>query len=167
MSTTRNTSQARDEANASEELRLHAHFSGHRRALRTCKFLDCKLKGNHASFAGMAVDISRTGALVRVLDTEFAEPRESEQLMLYTARVWHHFDNGLEISFLSGDLRAVADVVRVTGYCGRGSGLNLLGIHFRTGLTDEECVALGIEHAEDRSAHGPLAGEPRVSDGKA
>ena len=96
-----------------------------------------------------------------VLDSDFAEQRESEQLMLYTARVWYHFDNGLEISFLSGGVQAVADVVRVTGYCGRGSGLNLIGIHFRTELTAGECDQLGIDHSEDRPSMGPLAEEHR------
>jgi hypothetical protein len=161
MSTTRNTSQIQDEGHASEERRLQGYFTGRRQALRTCKFLDCALQGNHATFAGMAVDISRTGALVRVLDSDFAEQREAEQLMLYTARVWYHFDNGLEISFLSDAIRAVADVVRVTGYCGRGSGLNLIGIHFRTELTNEECDQLGIDYAEDRPSMGPLAEEHR------
>ena len=162
MSTTRNTgAHTVDEGRAEEERRLQGYFTGRRQALRTCKFLDCALKGNHATFAGMAVDISRTGALVRVLDSNFAEQAETEQLMLYTARVWYHFDNGLEISFLGGEIRAVADVVRVTGYCGRGSGLNLIGIHFRTELTGEECDKLGIEHSDDRPSMGPLVEEHR------
>lgn len=161
MSTTRDTSAALDEGHASEERKLQGYFTGRRQALRTCKFLDCTMKGNHATFAGMAVDLSRTGALVRVLDPHFAAPHESEQLMLYTARVWYHFDNGLELSFLSGGLRTVADVVRVTGYCGHGSGLNLIGLHFRTELTSDECRDLGIEYADDRPSMGPLADEHR------
>ena len=159
MSTTRNTSQALDEGHARAERKLQGYFTGRRQALRTCKFLDCALKGNHATFNGMAVDISRTGALVRVLDSDFAEQQETEQLMLYTARVWYHFDQGLEISFLDGTISAVADVVRVTGYCGRGSGLNLIGIHFRTELTLEECARVGIEDSDDRPSMGPLADE--------
>ena len=159
MSTTRNTLHTTDEERAREERKLHGYFTGRRQALRTCKFLDCDMKGNHATFAGMAVDLSRTGALLRVLDSDFAEQQEAEQLMLYTARVWYHFDNGLEVAFLDRSICAVADVVRVTGYCGRGSGLNLIGIHFRTELTEDECTRLGIEFSEDRATIGPLADE--------
>jgi hypothetical protein len=140
-----------------EERRLQRYFAGRRQALRTCKFIDCTMTGNHGTYAGMAVDISRTGALLRVLDTGFAKQQETEQLMLYTARVWFHFDNGLEIAFLDGSIAVVADVVRVTSYCGRGSGLNLIGIHFRSALTEAECDRLGIEFAEDRPSMGPLA----------
>jgi len=162
MSDTRESSITIDEALLEEERRLQAYFAGRRQSLRTCKFLDCRMKGNQdATFSGMAVDLSRTGALVRVLDRNFAEDHETEQLMLYTARVWYHFDKGLEISFLDEAISAVADVVRVTGYCGRGSGLNLIGIHFRTELTDEECEQLGISPDEDRASTTELAEQHR------
>jgi hypothetical protein len=144
-----------------EERRLQAYFAGRRQALRTCKFIDCRLKGNEGALSAMAVDISSTGALVRVLDRNFAQEHETQQLMLYTARVWYHFDKGLEISFLEGAITVVADVVRVTGYCGRGSGLNLIGIHFRTELTAEECDQIGIEHSDDRPSVSQLAEQHR------
>ncbi|MEM8883102.1 MAG: PilZ domain-containing protein [Planctomycetota bacterium] len=153
---------APEEERISEERRLQGYFTGRRQALRTCKFIDCRLTGNHDGFNAMIVDVSRTGALVRVLDSHFAESHEAEQLMLYTARVWYHFDEGLEISFLDGKVKAVADVVRVTGYCGRGSGLNLIGIHFREELTADECEQIGIEASDDRPSMGPLAEEARA-----
>ncbi|MHC4953663.1 MAG: PilZ domain-containing protein [Planctomycetota bacterium] len=147
------------EDSKASERELQTHFTGRRAAVRTYKFLDCEIQGNNSSFAGMVVDVSRTGALVRVLDASFAEPAEQEQLMLYTARVWYHFEEGLQLSFLRQSVQATADVVRVTGYCGRGSGLNLIGVHFRTELSVEECDRLGIECGEDRPSMGPLAEE--------
>ena len=119
--------RARLEDIKASERRLQAHFAGRRGSVRTCTFLECSVEGKTGTFAGMAVDVSRTGALVRVLDSRFAERAEHDQLMLYTARVWQHFEEGLAVSFGAGDVCATADVVRVTAYCGRGSGLNLIG----------------------------------------
>ncbi len=142
-----------------QERKLQTHFTGRRAALRTCKFLDCMIRGETETFTAMAVDISRTGALIRVLDENFAGPEETAQLMLYTARVWFHFEEGLEIAFLNGAITLTADVVRVSGYCGRGSGLNLIGIHFRTELTADECEQVGISCSDDRPSMGPLKDE--------
>jgi hypothetical protein len=146
-----------------QERKLQTHFTGRRAALRTCKFLDCSIRGESETFTSMAVDISRTGALIRVLDTSFAGPDEKTQLMLYTARVWFHFEDGLEISFLDGSIVLAADVVRVSGYCGRGGGLNLIGIHFRTELTEEECAQLDIPCVDDRPSMGPLKDEAEAA----
>ena len=146
-----------------QERKLQTHFTGRRAALRTCKFLDCTLRGETEAFSSMAVDISRTGALVRVLDESFAGPDETTQLMLYTARVWFYFEDGLEISFLDGSVTLAADVVRVSGYCGRGGGLNLIGLHFRTALTEEECTRLNIPSTDDRPSMGPLKDEAEAN----
>lgn len=142
-----------------QERKLQTYFTGRRAALRTCTFLDGTIRGETSTFNCMAVDISRTGALIRVLDDNFAGPDETSQLMLYTARVWFHFEDGLEINFLDGAVSLAADVVRVSGYCGRGGGLNLIGIHFRTELTHEECEQLGIPCEDDRPSMGPLKDE--------
>ena len=71
--------------------------------------------------------------------------------MPYTARVWFHFENGLDVAFDEGKVRTAADVIRVTGYCGRGRGLILIGCRFRTPLTEEQCRSLGIEVGPDEA----------------
>ena len=127
---------------------LLGYFSGKRDAVRTYKFLDVKVKGKRGVFRGMAVDISSTGMLLRIIDTDFANNDELDHLMPYTARVWFHFESGLDVAF-DGGIRAQADVVRVTGYSGRGKGLILIGCRFREPLTDEECTSLGLKIGPD------------------
>ncbi|NJN14261.1 MAG: PilZ domain-containing protein [Planctomycetes bacterium] len=133
------------------EALLRSYFSGKRAAVRTSTLLDVILEGPHGFFSGMAVDLSRTGILLRINDADFAMPDEEQHLMRYTSRVWHHFERGLAVLFPGVDLRALADVVRVTGYSGKGSCLILIGCHFREALDESICDKLGIEHAEDRA----------------
>ena len=96
-----------------EERKLWPSSARRRQAERTLKFLDCRVTGESESFTAMVVDISRTGALIRVLDSGFAEHAELEHLMLYTARVNYHFANGISIEFTGNDIRRASDVVRV------------------------------------------------------
>jgi hypothetical protein len=131
-----------------EEL-LREYFSGKRDAVRTYKFLDVRVKGKRGAFRGMAVDISATGMLLRIIDKDFAAESETDRLMPYTARVWFHFESGLDVEFDEGKVSTSADVVRVTGYCGRGRGLILIGCRFREQLKAEQCRALGIDVGPD------------------
>jgi hypothetical protein len=129
---------------------LRGYFSGKRDALRTYKFLDSEVSGHHGTFRAMAVDISRTGVLLRITDPEFATQDEMNHLMPYTARVWFHFEGGFTIRFSRGAVVTTANVVRVTGYVGRGNSLILLGCRFDRDLAQEECAMLGIDHSDDR-----------------
>jgi hypothetical protein len=141
-----------DTSTAEVEEILREYFSGKRDAIRTYKFLDVRVKGKHGVFRGMAVDISATGMLLRIIDRDFANTEETDRLMPYTARVWFHFENGLDVAFDGGNVRTRADVVRVTGYCGRGKGLILIGCRFREPLNGEQCTSLGIEVGPDEPA---------------
>jgi hypothetical protein len=129
---------------------LRTYFSGKRDAVRTYKFVNVEIQGKRSSFKGMAVDISRSGLLLRIMDPEFASPEEMEHLMPYTARVWYHFEGGFQVKFGKSGVKARADVVRVTGYAGQGRSLILLGCRFQRPLEKPECERLGIEHADDR-----------------
>jgi hypothetical protein len=129
---------------------LRENFCGKRSAVRTCKLLDVSVEGKKGTFKGMVVDISRTGVLLRIQDPAFARADERKHLMPYTARVWQNFGEGLFVTSEDKALEACADVVRVTGYCGRGAELILIGCRFRHDLSEEDCEKLGIEYAEDR-----------------
>ena len=131
---------------------LGEYFCGKRDSVRTCAFVDLKVTGKRGTFAGMAVDISSTGMLLRVLDPDFAAEAEMDQLMPYTARVWDHFEGGFTVRFAEAPQAGVlADVIRVTGYCGRGSSLILIGCRFRNPLSEAQCAALEIEQGQDRT----------------
>ncbi len=138
---------AGDPQDVSETLRRY--FSGKRDAVRTCRFLDVEVTGKHGAFKAMAVDVSRSGVLLRIFDPRFADEEEMDLLMPYTARVWNHFGGGLRLDFDSREVRLSADVVRVTAYAGRGSHLILLGCRFRRDLSPEECSELGIRDSAD------------------
>ena len=131
--------------------------TGMRGAVRTSTAVDCLIEGARGTFAGLVVDVSRTGALVRILDTNFATDTEQEQLTLYTARVSHHFEEGMVLSLVDQYLRIDADLVRVTGYGSGADAFNLVGVQFRCELTCWECSRLDIVSAEDRASQDPLA----------
>ena len=133
--------------------------SGLRAAVRTIASIDCRIEGARGTVSGLVVAVSRTGALVQVLDADFATRTEQEQLMLYTARVWYHFEEGMVLSFVDRHLQTEADLVRVTNHGSSENGYNLIAIQFRSELTCWECSRLGIESAEDRPAKKPLAEE--------
>lgn len=128
---------------------LRGYFSGKRDSVRSCKFLPIQVKGNYGTFQAMAVDVSMSGALLRITDPQFTED-EDTRLMPYTEKVWHHFQGGFQVDLAGGIIELEADVVRVTGFAGRGSDIVLIGCKFRRPLTAMECGALGIEHGTDR-----------------
>ncbi len=145
----RNSNAPGMDPDAVEEI-LRKYFSGRRDSLRTCKFFDLEVMGRHGNFAGMTVDLSRSGALVRISDPTFASAEEMTALMPYTARVWYHLEGGFSIKLNEVKFQLPADVVRVTGYCGRGSSLILIGCRFRRNLTEDECKVLEISCSDDQ-----------------
>jgi hypothetical protein len=131
---------------------LRSYFAGKRDAVRTYRLMNIEIIGKRGLFDAVAVDISRSGILLRIQDPSFAREQELDQIMPYTARVWYHFEGGFEIVFPDeGKVRVQADVVRVTGYVGRGERLIFVGCRFRRTLESDECERLGIEHGDDRS----------------
>ena len=129
---------------------LRECFSGKRDAIRTCKFLNVEMQGQHGTFQALAVDISRSGMLIRVMDPHFASAEEMEHLMPYTARVWYQFEAGFSVSFADTGVTARGNVMRVTAYSGRGRSLILIGCRFKKPLAADDCEKLTIEHADDR-----------------
>jgi len=141
----------RQQQHRATERELQAHFAGRRGALRTEKSLGCRVAGPQGTFEARLVDVSRSGALIVITDRRFASGEDLDQLMLYTARVWHHFPEGLELQIPDREVCAVAVVVRVKIQSGEERFPFQLGLHFRTELTADECDRLGVEHADDRS----------------
>ena len=123
---------------------LEAQFAGRRDSIRTFKFLELVVQGTGGTFKGLGVNISRTGLLFRITDERFAADGEQQHLMPYTARVWQNFHGGFHVFLEGGAVAREADIVRVSGYCGRKSSLVLVGCRFRDELTPVECEVLGI-----------------------
>jgi hypothetical protein len=123
---------------------LESQFAGRRDAIRTFKFLEIVVQGTGGTFKALGINISRTGILFRITDARFAAEGERQHLMPYTARVWQNFHGGFHVFLEGGAVSREADVVRVSGYCGRKSSLVLVGSRFREELTPAECDLLGI-----------------------
>ena len=152
----------RQQEHRATERELQAHFAGRRGALRTEKTAPCDVAGPLGNFQARLIDVSRSGALVVIVDRRFANDDDLTQLMLYTARIWHHFPEGLELQIPERNVCAVANVVRVKVDSEQTRFPYQLGLHFRTELTAEECDRLGVEHADDRSEAEQE--DPAVSD---
>ena len=141
----------RQQEHRATERELQAHFAGRRNALRCEKSLRCRVAGPHGRFNARLIDVSRSGALAVIVDRRFAKGEDLQQLMLYTARVWHHFPEGLELQVAAREVSAVANIVRVKVDADQARYPYQLGVHFRTELTADECDRLGVEHADDRN----------------
>jgi hypothetical protein len=126
---------------------LESQHAGRRDAVRTFKFLEIVVQGTGGTFKAMGINISRTGILFRITDPRFAADGEHQHLMPYTARVWHNFHGGLHVFLESGSISREAEIVRVSGYCGKKSSLVLVGCRFHEELTAAECDLLGVPHA--------------------
>lgn len=126
-------------------------FSGRRSAVRTGRFFDLRVEGRHGEFRAIAVDISRSGLLLRILDRSFAAEQEELFLMPYMGRIRFHFEEGIAIHLpVEGGTRT-ADIVRITGYMEQGNGVILLGCRFREALSDDLCRALEIPVGPDHA----------------
>jgi len=125
---------------------LEAKFAGRRDAVRTFKFLEIVVQGAGGTFDALGINISRTGILFRITDPRFATDAEQQHLMPYTARVWQNFHGGFHVFLRNGAVAREADIVRVSGYCGRKSSLVLVGCRFREALSAEECGLLEIAY---------------------
>ena len=125
---------------------LAAQFAGRRDAVRTFKFLEIVVQGTGGTFKALGINISRSGILFRITDPKFSADGEQQHLMPYTARVWQNFHGGLHVFLENGLVAREADIVRVSGYCGKKSSLVLVGCHFREELTAAECDLLGVAY---------------------
>ena len=123
---------------------LEEQFASRRDSVRTFKFFELMVQGVGGTFAALGVNVSRTGLLFRITDVRFAADDERQHLMPYTARVWQNFHGGFHVFLEDGAIRREADVVRVSGYCGKKSSLVLVGCRFREPLAAAECELLGI-----------------------
>ena len=126
---------------------LEAQFAGRRDAVRTFKFLELVVQGVGGTFDALGINISRTGMLFRITDPHFAADGEHQHLMPYTARVWQNFHGGFHVFLANGRISREAEIVRVSGYCGKKSSLVLVGCRFQEELTAAECDLLGVAHA--------------------
>jgi hypothetical protein len=97
--------------------------------------LEAVVRGRGGAFVAEAVNVSRSGVLVRLQDpraTEF-QPRSC-------------FRTGADVSFVEAEVKVRADLTRVAD---GASGKLLLAFRFRGNLDPGRCRSIGIQDRED------------------
>jgi len=128
------------------EFELRQYFQGRRSGGRMDHRVDLVLKGEGARFRARAVNLSRSGVLLRILGR-----RASDDLVDFAGRVSRVFARGARLHFLDIDLTVKADIVRVTFGDGGLSDEMLIAWRFRRPLAKTICKDLGLPTAPVRS----------------
>jgi hypothetical protein len=123
----------------SAEMELRSHFSGKRSAQRRSLELKVTVCGIMDSFPAQSIDLSKSGILLQITDSLFADG--GEDLASFAFKVQQHFQQGADILFVDHGFGVTASVVRVT----HRHGLLSLACRFRHPLSDGQCRALEIE----------------------
>jgi len=142
------------------ERELHAHFAGRRDARRFDTFLPCRVAGKTGVYLAQVLDISRSGALIRILDARFPEPGAGEELMRFAERVTEQFGSGIEIT-VRGSINPIrADLVRVTTRQQDADDptCHLVGVNFEESLGEAQCHELGFTPIRERCERSGVVG---------
>ena len=79
----------------SAEMELRSHFSGKRSAKRRCLELEVTVCGIMDNFPAQSIDVSKSGMLLQITDTVFAD--SDEDLASFAFKVQQHFQQGADI----------------------------------------------------------------------
>ena len=123
----------------SAEMELRSHFSGKRSAKRRTLELKVTVCGIMDSFPAQSIDVSKSGVLLQITDSVFAD--SDEDLASFAFKVQQHFQQGADILFVDHGFGVTASVVRVT----HREGVLSLACRFRHPLSEGQCGALEIE----------------------
>jgi len=123
----------------SAEMELRSHFSGKRSAKRRTLELKVTVCGIMDSFPAQSIDVSKSGVLLQITDSVFAD--SDEDLASFAFKVQQHFQQGADILFVDHGFGVTASVVRVT----HRQGVLSLACRFRHPLSEGQCGALEIE----------------------
>jgi len=133
---------------AEEELRRH--FSSKRHGARTELTHRVEVEGSYGRFRAHLLDISRSGALLRIHDPRFAPARFQTDLMEISSRLQKHFDDGLALHLVDVSISCGGVLARVTkSDLGAGAPV-LVGCRFHKPLSPQLCSIIGIEGFEDK-----------------
>jgi len=115
-----------------------------READRFAKIYYVEVHGRRGMYRGMIFNVSRTGALLTIVDPAFDATVESGDLGLVGLRVASIFGEGMHIRFRDESVRVEAEVVRLTEGQQGGEWTFCLGCRFLRELTPTECSRLGF-----------------------
>jgi hypothetical protein len=135
----KNKKKKKGTSGLSAEMELRSHFSGKRSAKRRALELKVTVCGIMDSFPAQSIDVSKSGVLLQITDSVFAD--SDEDLASFAFKVQQHFQQGADILFVDHGFGVTASVVRVT----HREGVLSLACRFRHPLSEGQCGALEIE----------------------
>jgi len=127
------------------ESRPPDHLSGKRRWMRQPRVIDAVCAGAGATVHGKTIDVSRGGMLFEAHDGDIP-PVGDGDLVPLAFLVAAVFAQGMRVK-LGSKVSVLADVVRVTTSPLDRNFLRL-GCHFRSPLTNRQCVKLGVDQTD-------------------
>jgi len=116
-----------------------------RQTPRTETHLEAEVCGKHGTHPAVIHELSRTGALMTVIDAAFDLGPDATDYGLVGMRVAFHFDDGMQIRIPSHDFQINCDVVRIGDRKPRDDRGISLGCNFKRPLTRREMHSLGLE----------------------
>lgn len=116
-----------------------------RRAVRVRTSHRVEVYGDCKTFKARAVNISSTGVLIDISDSELGVSYGPERIIALNQIMTDQFRKGLVVRFLDGEFSIQADAVRVSEITCEGNQLTVIGCRFRRALTPEECAFLEID----------------------
>lgn len=138
---------------------LRRHFAGKRQGERFRSTHLALLASEHGRLWAKAVNISRSGVLLSVVDPRAGRFESRADLGRFTEQVLERFPLGLTIRFLDGLFTVNARVVRVTIDPDSPEPAPLLACRFRKPLARHHCAVLGFLDSEDPSESEPSDAE--------
>ncbi|MGQ0614833.1 MAG: PilZ domain-containing protein [Planctomycetaceae bacterium] len=155
MGTRRPKRPSGDEGSGLEsEAELRRHFMGKRDGFRSRVDLAVVVEGRGAQFEARAVDLSRSGILLKITDPRFAPAGRSIGLVEYCNRIVTYFEQGLNLQFFGGALKRRATPIRVANQSLGVEEPLLLACRFAAPLDGPACALLGLDRGEDRVREG-------------
>ncbi len=125
-----------------------------------------RLHGKNNSFGGVLLDVSRSGALVAIVDENWEGRPQDDDMGMVGLRIASNFGDGLRIEFEDTETSIEAEVVRIADGALGPLGVTELGVHFLREPTEDELAAVGLrplidpESAANRAALEALSGAP-------
>ncbi len=136
------------------EAELRRHFTGKRDGYRSRVDVAVLVQGRGAQFEAKAVDLSRSGILLKITDARFAPAGRSIGLVEYCRRIMTYFKQGLNLQFFGGALSRAATPIRVANQSLGVEEPLLLACRFATPLDGPACALFGLDQGEDRIREG-------------
>ena len=116
-----------------------------------------KLHGRNKVFGGVLLDVSRSGALIAIVDEDWEGRPQDDDMGMVGLRIASNFGDGLRIEFEDTETSVEAEVIRIADGVLGPLGVTELGVHFLREPTEDELAAVGLRPLIERAPPPPGA----------